>query len=406
MKQILVVGGGTSGTLAANLLGKSLKKEIKNEEVKITLIDNDGKHIFQPNYLYIGFKGSKPNSVEKEEAKLLQKRINFVIDPVSKIDLDNRAVRTANGGKYEYDYLVLAMGAEVAPDEIPGFSKANIDFHSTPDTARGIWERINQIKKGKVVVGLSAFPHKCPPSPVEAAFLAEEFFKKKKLKDQVEIHFVTPLQRPYPEPTISKTVEKLFDERGIQLHPFFNIDSVNPEKQVIYSMEGSELKYDSMFVVPYHKAPQVSIDSELGDEDGWIPADKYTMLVNGRDDVYAIGDVADLRTAKSGVTAHLEGVVTARNITSNIKGTGETCRFTGRTHCPMDVGYGKALFVITTYDKPAKDVKPSRKNLLLKKSFAKMYWTAVKGSLEWLFDRYFGEDARDCFYGEYEPTSP
>ncbi|MFX0077691.1 MAG: NAD(P)/FAD-dependent oxidoreductase [Candidatus Hermodarchaeota archaeon] len=400
MRRILVLGGGTAGTLAANFLARELRSEIKKGKVEITLLDEDGTHLFQPNLLYISFKGMKPEKIERPEKKLLHKRIKFHIDPVAKIDFKKKEVTTKTKKTYLYDVLVIAVGAKIIQDEIPGLDEANMDFHSSPKNAWKIWERIRNIKSGKVVVGVSTFPHKCPPSPVEAAFLLEEFFKKRKLKDKVELHFITPLPRPYPDVTINDTVERLFGKRGITIHPFFNIDRVDSEKKIIYSMEGKALEFEAMFVVPPHKAPQAIIDSKIGDEDGWIPTDKYTMLVNGQKNVYAIGDVADLRTSKSGVTAHLEAAVVARNIIADIRQTGERCKFTGRTHCPMDVGYGKALFVISTYDKAAKDAKPTRRNLLMKKAFAKMYWTAVGGSLEWLFDRYFGEDARECFIEE------
>ena len=400
MRRILVLGGGTAGTLAANLMARELGPEIKQGEVEITLLAKDGKHLFQPNFLYIAFKGMKPEKIERSEKKLLHKNVRYFTDSVAKVDFKKREVLTENKSTYSYDDLIIAVGANIARGELPGFDEANLDFHSSQENAWKIWERIQEIKNGKIVVGVSTLPHKCPPSPVEAAFLLEEFIKKKKLKDKVEIHFITPLPRPYPEATISKTVEELFEKRGIIVHPFFNIDHVDPDKKTIYSMEGSELDFEAMFVVPPHKAPQGIIDSKIGDEDGWIPADKHTMLVNDQKNVYAIGDVADLRTSKSGVTAHLEAVVAARNIIADIRNTGEQCKFTGRTHCPMDVGYGKALFVITAYGKPAKDVKPSRRNMLMKKGFARMYWTAVGGSLEWLFDRFFGEDARECFYEE------
>ncbi len=382
--------------MTANILAKSLGREIKDGQVEITLLDKDGLHIFQPNNLYVGFKGMKSEKVVKDESTLLHKRVKFFVDPAVKIDLDERIVTTRKGLTRKYDHLLISTGASVTPDEIPGFAKANLDFHSTPGMAKRIWEKINQIKRGKIVVGVSAIPHKCPPSPVEAALLVEQFLKKKGLKDKVEIHFVTPLPRPYPSETINDVVSKLFEDRGIITHPFFNVDSVDPQKQVVYSMEGTEISYDGLFLVPYHKAPQAIIDSGIGDSDGWIPTDKHTLLVKGRDDAYALGDVADLPTSKSGVTAHLEAVVTAKNVVADITGTGEKCRFTGRTHCPMDVAYGKALFVITTYEKPTRKVKPTRINLMMKKMFSMMYWTTLKGSLEFIFDRFFGEDARDC----------
>jgi sulfide:quinone oxidoreductase len=396
MRRVLILGGGTAGTISANLIAKKLGREIKRGEVGITVLDADGQHIYQPNYIYVSFKGMNPEKVVKEERSLLHKRVKFAVDPATKIDLEERSVTTGKGRTLEYDHLLIATGARVTPDEIPGFREANLDFYSTPEMAWKVWEKLNQIKEGKIVVGISAVPYKCPPAPVEAAFLVEQFLRKKGLKDKVEVHFVTPLPRPYPSEPINDVVAKLFAERGITVHPFFNVDSVDPQNRVVYSMEGAEIKYDALFMVPYHKAPQAMIDSGIGDADGWIPSDKHTLLVKGRDDAYALGDVADLPTSKSGATAHLEAVVTAKNIIAEIKGNSERCRFTGRTHCPIDVGYRKGLFVITTYEKPTKKVKPNRFSLLLKNIFGRMYWRVLSGSLEFIFDRYYGEDARHC----------
>ncbi|MFW9831002.1 MAG: FAD-dependent oxidoreductase, partial [Candidatus Thorarchaeota archaeon] len=241
MRRILVLGGGTAGTLTANLIARELGNEIKKGEVEITLLDADGKHLFQPNFLYIAFKGMNPKKIERQEHNLLHKLVNFHIDPVAKIDIKTNTVTTTKNNSYHYTDLIIATGATIVHDEIPGFDEANLDFHSTPENAWKIWERIQKIQKGKIVVGISTLPHKCPPSPVEAAFLVEQFLKKRKLKDKVEVHFITPLPRPYPDAIISKTVKQQFEDRGIIIHPFFNIDRVDPKKKIIYSMEGAEL---------------------------------------------------------------------------------------------------------------------------------------------------------------------
>ena len=130
MRRILVLGGGTAGTLAANLIARELGAEIKKGDVEITLLDEDGIHIFQPNLLYTSFKGMKPEKIVRPVKKLLHNRINFSIDKVTKIDFTNNKVLTETNKTYIYDDLIIAVGSKIARDEIPGFDEANLDFHS------------------------------------------------------------------------------------------------------------------------------------------------------------------------------------------------------------------------------------------------------------------------------------
>ncbi|MGQ4834015.1 MAG: NAD(P)/FAD-dependent oxidoreductase [Candidatus Asgardarchaeia archaeon] len=393
---ILVVGAGDGGTIFSNSLVKHLKREIKRGEVNITLIDKNDFHYYQPANLYVAFKGHDYRKYMKPQKDLLRSSINFLVDEVIKLDPDNRFVETRQGKKLEYNYLVWATGSNPKPELIPGLDKVNLDYHSGPEKAMKIWETLNKIKEGTLVFGITDPTYKCPPSPLEGAFLTEEFFKKRKLRDKVKIIFVTPLPRAYSDENINSVVEPLMEKRNIELITFFNIDSIDPEKKVITSFEGNEIKFDHTFLVPPHQGSDVAKEAGIADDDGWIPVDKHYMCHEKYKEIFAIGDVAKLPTAKTGVTAHLEGVILAQNLANEIRGIPNSCAFLGRTNCPFELGYGKALFVQTTYSRPAKKVKPSRISYLMKKGFTKIFWSSLKGTWDWLFSLYFGSEEKKC----------
>ncbi|VUT27594.1 MAG: Pyridine nucleotide-disulfide oxidoreductase [Candidatus Syntrophoarchaeum sp. GoM_oil] len=241
MKRILIIGAGSGGTISANTLSQKLKRVIKTGEVEIPVIDDQGKHIYQPGYLHIAFKGENPGKIVKDESKLLNSAVNFRVDPASHIDLNERRLRTVSGKTLSYDYIILSTGCRTTPDLIPGLSGENYDFHTSPDASYKTWEAINGFEGGNLVMGITTLPHMCPPSPNESVFLADEFFRKKGIRDKVDITFITPYPRTYPAEAVNEWVEPLFEERGIKLETFFNIDSVDPDAKKILSVVLEEL---------------------------------------------------------------------------------------------------------------------------------------------------------------------
>jgi sulfide:quinone oxidoreductase len=389
-RRIVVVGSGTGGTLTANLLAKELRREIRDGRVSVELLGEGPEHYFQPASLDVAFKGASPVGFSRDEEGLLDGRVKFIQEKATMINLNERVVTTRDGRKLSYDYLVIATGAEANPDGVPGLKDGSLNFHTGPHNAKKIWEAINWFKGGKVVVAIAGTPHKCPPSPNEAAFMLHEFFRKMGIRDRVEIKFLTPYPRAYPAEKVSHVVESLFKRVGIEVSTFFNIESVDPTKKKVYSLEGDEFDYDLLIAVPPHSGAKVIKDSGIGDADGWVPTDKKTMLVNGYDDAFCIGDATNIPVSKSGVVAHLQSNTVALNISSSVKGLNQSFGYNGRINCPMEVGHRKAIFVSATYTTPPSDQVPSFIKYIMKKSFGKMYWTALRGSLEPVFAFYFG----------------
>ncbi len=392
MKNIIIIGGGTGGTMCANALLKRINPKTR-KDWQITVIDKSEYHAFQPDYLHVAFNGMKPDKLFKKERSLLFAKIKFLHDTVTKVDLKSQTVATEISGILPYDYIVIAPGSMPNYDMIPGLRESNLDFHTSPQDAEKIYETLKTSIGGRFVVGVAGVPYKCPPSPNESAFLLHDFLKKRKMLDNSSIIFVTPYPKFYTAPAISEITEKVAKAKNIEIVTSFNLDHVDVQGKKLVSMEGNEIKFDYLFMVPPHKALDFIKGEEFTDKDGWIKVDKTSLKIEGYENAFAIGDVTNAPTAKSGMTAHLEAEVVTSTIADQINNMSDKeYMFTGRTHCPFEVGDQKAVFVIGTYDRPAISVNPSFENYMLKKIMGKIYWSTLKGSFTDIFKIYFGED--------------
>ena len=221
--------------------------------------------------------------------------------------------------------------------------------------------------------------------------MLDEFFRSRGIRDKVKIKFLTPYPRPYPAERISKVVEPMFEKKGIEVSTFFNVDTVDPKERKIYSLEGETFDYDLLIAVPPHHGADVVVNSGIGDQDGYVPTDRGTMRVVGQEGVYCIGDATNIPVSKSGVVAHLQSVVVAHNIVADIAKSQDFLEYNGRINCPMEVGHHRAIFVSATYTSPPTDQTPSLVKYYMKRSFAMIYWRALNGSLERIFDVFFGQ---------------
>ena len=392
---VVVVGGGTGGTLAANLLTKQLHKEIDNRRVQVHLVaGSDKRHIFQPGYLHIAFGDLQPKRIIHEESSLVRREVRLIEQDATRIDLTTKEITLASGEKLPYDYLIVATGSVADPGIIPGLREAGLNFHTSPEESMKIRNALQAFEGGHIVIGIAGVPHKCPPSPNEAAFLLDDNLRKKGIRDKVKITYVTPYPRPYPAEPMSKVVGPLFEEREIELVTFFNVDSVDPAKREMYSLEGDSISYDMLIMVPPHRGADVVKNSGFGDSDGWIPTDKQTMMIVGYDREYAIGDATNIPVSKTGVTAHLEAIVAVKNIVTSIQTCADVYKYTGRINCPFEMGSGKASFVVGSYDMPVKEIHPNRLRYIMKKAFANFYWRTLSGDWDWILNMYFGETCK------------
>lgn len=369
--KIVVLGGGVGGTLAANLIEKEL-----GHEASVTVVDPLGMHVYQPGFLYVALGEANGRWLAQDERHLLRDRVQMVIDGAVKVDPMQRTITLARGDQLSYDYLVLATGSRLAREEIPGLVEGAHDFYSL-DGAIRLREALRSFPGGRVLMGVAGIPYKCPPAPVEFVFMLEEYLRKRGIRDKSTITLASPLNRAFTIETTSKVVQPILEKRGIELVTFFNVESVLPDKKVVTSIEGEELPYDLLVLVPPHRGARVVEDSGLGDERGWIPVSRATLQHQRFDTIFAIGDATSLPISKSGSTAHFEAPVVASQIAARIRGTAAKENYGGRVMCFLETGHHQATTIRFDYDHPPVSPRPSPVWHLAKWAFNRAYWVTV-----------------------------
>lgn len=368
--RVIIVGGGVGGTFVANKLGRH------GDEVSVTLIDATGVHHYQPGLLYVPFGWEKPERLRYEERKLLHPAVKLVTAPVERIEIDRRQVRLRQDSALPYDYLVIATGSCPVPEEIPGLSMGAYHFYTEPDAVR-LREALWAFEGGHIVVGVAGFPYKCPPAPIEFTLLLEEWLRRRGIRQKTTITFLSPLPEAFSIPTVNPLVEELFDRQGIRVETFFNTESVDPTRRRVISIEGTELNYDLLILVPPHRGAPVIDSSELSDTGGWVPTDKFTLQVKGNERIFALGDATDLPVSKSGAAAHFEAPVVVQNLLHLVRGIEPKARYDGSVLCFVETGEGKATILRFNYDRPPQPPRPSRFFHTLKALMNRLYPVAV-----------------------------
>jgi sulfide:quinone oxidoreductase len=380
MKRILILGGGVGGTLTANLLIKRLRRQVKAGEVTITVIDQTGQHTYQPGFMYIAMGGERADRLQRPERGLLDKLVSLVIGEIERIDEPSQTVLLTDGIRLRYDYLVLASGSRIVPEEIEHFETEAHHFY-TADAALELRRALDAFRGGRIVIGIAGMPYKCPPAPLEVAFLIEAELRQRRLRDRSELHFCSPIGRAFTIESVSDMVTPILEQKGIELHTFFNVETIEPVRKVVQSLEGEELPYDLLILVPPHKGQQFLMDSGLAPAPGgWLPTDRATLQVGGRPNVFALGDATDLPLSKAGSTAHFEAPVVTERIVAAIEGRGVEQKrgdYLGKVMCFFEVGDGKGTLLQFDYTHPPRPPKPNQLWHLGKIVFNKTYWHTV-----------------------------
>jgi sulfide:quinone oxidoreductase len=380
MQRILILGGGVGGTLTANLLVKKLRAQIDRGEVGLSVVDLTGQHVYQPGFMYIAMGGERAANLQRPERSLLDKRVTLVIGEVARIDADHQVVTLADGRPLGYDQLVLATGSRIVPEAIEHFDSEAQHFYTAEAAAR-LRVVLDRFDGGRIVIGIAGMPYKCPPAPLEVAFLIEAELRQRGLRDRTTIDYCSPIGRAFTIESVSEMATPILAEKGIELHTFFNVEAIDPERKVVQSLEGEELPYDLLILVPPHKGQQVLMDSGLAPAPGgWLPTDRATLQVGGRPNVYALGDATDLPLSKAGSTAHFEAPVVTERIVAAIEGRGVDHKhgdYLGKVMCFFEVGDGKGTLLQFDYTHPPRPPKPNQIWHLGKIVFNKTYWHTV-----------------------------
>jgi sulfide:quinone oxidoreductase len=350
MKTIIILGGGVGGIVTANELGNHL-----NGKHKIILIEKNSEHTFAPSYLWLMNGDRKKNQISVPLKSLLKKNIEAVNATVNEIVPAEKKV-TANGKEYHYDFLVIALGADLAPGKITGWDDSVHTFY-TYEGAEKLHETLKNFTGGKIAVVVSSMPYKCPGAPYEGAMLIEDFFVGKELRDKVEISLFTPEPQPLPVagPELGNAVKSILDKKGIRFHPMMQLDSVDTKSKQLFFNGKESFKYDLLVVVPPHQAPAVIRETDLANPNGWINVDAASLQTK-YENVFAIGDITSIplpgrwnpdkpmMLPKAGVFAHLQAEVVAKNIVRKIKGEKADEKFCADGFCMLEAGEDLAGF--------------------------------------------------------------
>jgi sulfide:quinone oxidoreductase len=371
--RVVIVGGGVGGTLLANVLVHKLKRR----EVDVTVIDETGRHVYQPGWLYLPFGEEEPRHLVKSERQLLRGSVNLVTTRADRIDPAAKMIHLADGAIVPYDSLVIATGARLAPEAVPGFAEGAHHFYSE-EAALALREALEGFGGGRLVIGVADIPYKCPPAPLEFAFKVEEYLRKRGLRERTEIVYLSPINRVFTIESVSTFVTPMLEERGIAYETFFNTEAIDPAARRVTSLEGSDIDYDLLVMVPPHRGAGIVEASGLGDAQGWLPTDRGTLEVTGQTDVYGIGDATDIPVSKSGSAAHFEAKVLAERLTAKIRGNGgHVPAYDGHVLCFLETGYGKASQLVFDFEHPPHPPAPNAFHHYEKMIFNKVYWFIV-----------------------------
>ena len=377
-KKILIIGGGLAGTIIANGLTRQLGKELRSNDVSITVIGDNEQHMYQPGLLYMPFGRIREKDLFRDQRSVLDRRVVFHVDPATKIDISSKSVATESGKTFNYDYLVLATGSRLRPDTVPGMTEGAHWFYDL-EGARKMRDALDGFDGGKIVVNVNA-PHKCPVAPLEITFMLRDYIEQRGLTDKTEITYTYPIGRLHSLEPVAHWAESEFDTAGIKHETFFNTKSIDAEKKIISSEEESDLDYDLLVTIPPHHGSQVITDSDLG-AGGWVATERDTLLHEGTNDVFVCGDTTNIPISKAGSTAHFEADTIIDNLTSLVTEGRMACTYDGKVLCFVETGLKEGTYVWFNYTTPPNPGPPSQMVHWFKLAYNRLYWLSARGLL-------------------------
>ena len=384
MKRLVILGAGTAGTMIANTLSRRLP-----DGWEIVMVDPSWTHLYQPGLLFVPFGEKDPSDLVKPIEGLLPESVTLIRSEVSHVDADSRQVSLEDETVIEYDQLVIATGTRPRPDMTPGLTgpgwRDTVHEFYTLAGATALRDALAAFEGGRLVVHVSEMPIKCPVAPLEFAFLADDHFKSRHMRDLVDITYVTPLSGAFTKPIAAEKLGGMLAQRGIVTEADFMVESV--EDGALLSFDERRISFDLLVTVPVNMGAEFVGRSGLGDDLDHVRVDPHTFLAVGRDDVFAIGDAAALPTSKAGSTAHFAVEIFAENFLEHIAGRPMAHSFDGHANCFVEAGGGKALLIDFNYETeplpgtypvpgfgPLRLMAETRLNHWAKLAFETAYW--------------------------------
>ena len=389
MKKLVILGAGTAGTMMANHLVNKLPKK----DWQITIVDQYKTHYYQPGFLFLPFDTYTEEQVKKEGKKFIPKGVNYIQKKIEQIFPESNKVELEDES-LDYDILIVATGSKIAPGETDGllgplWKKDIFDFY-TYEGALALRNKLRDWEGGKLVVHITEMPIKCPVAPLEFAFLADSYFKKKGMRDKVDITYVTPLDGAFTKPTCTKALNYLLEEKQIKIETDFAIMEVDNDKKAIVDYVDREIPFDLLVTVPTNMGDEVIERSGLGDDLNFIPTQKHTLQSKAHENIFVIGDATDVPASKAGSVAHFQAETLTDNIILYTQGFKLKQEFDGHANCFIETGDNKALLIDFNYDQepvhgtfpfakigPLKLLKESVFNHWGKLAFRWVYWNML-----------------------------
>jgi sulfide:quinone oxidoreductase len=395
MKKLVILGAGTAGTMMLNKLYNSLDKK----EWHITIVDQHENHYYQPGFLFIPFGIYDKNDVIKPKRDFFPSGVNAITSGIDKIVTEKNQVLLTNNQVLSYEYLIIATGARVVPEETEGMKdslwyKNIFDFY-TIEGACELKQFFKYWEGGKLVIHITEMPIKCPVAPLEFAFLADWYFAEKGMRDKVEIQLVTPLDGAFTKPRASAILGDFLDKKNIKLTTEFGIARVDNENNTIVNWEEDEMPFDVLVTIPTNMGDAAIERSGMGDEFNFIPTDNHTLRAEGYDNIFVIGDATNLPSSKAGSVAHFQADILYNNFLAVIENREPKAKFDGHANCFIESGFGKGILIDFNYDTeplpgkfPLPGVGPfslleeTKMNHYGKIMFRWMYWNFLVKGLE------------------------
>ncbi len=350
MRKLVILGAGTAGTMMLNKLYNALDLN----EWHITIVDKDETHYYQPGFLFIPFEIYSRRDVIKPKRDFFPSGVEVIMSEIDRIEPDKNRVILSNNRVLSYDYLIIATGVRVDPTEIEGMKdklwyKNVFDFY-TIDGACALRNFFKHWEGGKLVIHITEMPIKCPVAPLEFAFLADWYFTERGIRDKVDIYYVSPLSGAFTKPRASAILGDFLEKKNIKLVTDFNIARVDNDEKKIISWDEIEVPFDVLVTIPTNKGDEAIARSGMGDVLNFVPTDKHTLMAEGFNNIFVIGDATNLPSSKAGSVAHFQSDILFENFLDVIDGRKPTAKFDGHANCFIESGFGKGILIDFNYD--------------------------------------------------------
>jgi sulfide:quinone oxidoreductase len=390
MRNLVILGGGTAGTMVAN----KLQKRLRGHGWTITVVDRDDEHHYQPGYLFVPFGGYTRDQIVRSRHHFVAEGVRLVYDEIDRVSPVDRTVHLGSGRTLSYDFLVIATGTASRPDQTPGvlgpeWRRSIFDFY-TLEGAESLAAAFEEFDHGRLVVHISEMPIKCPVAPLEFTFLVDAWLRRRGIRDRVQLAYVTPLDGAFTRPVASARLGHMLEERKVDLVSDFMVESVDPDRKVLVSYDEREVPFDLLVTVPVNMGADFVARSGLGDELQHVTVDKHTLLHTAHDNIFAVGDASNVPASKAGSVAHFEADVLVRNLLEHVEGRPMTESFDGHANCFVEAGDHKALLIDFNYDTeplpgtyplpvvgPLRLLEETHANHLGKLAFRHVYWNVL-----------------------------